>query len=72
MIMASDKDAQFDCSVNEVEDRFQARWTALIVAAEIGQSESDLRDFEHRSDAWAWIYAEAARRGFHRIVDAGR
>jgi hypothetical protein len=68
MILASDKDAQFDCSVKEVGDRFQARWTAFIVA---GQSESDLRDFEHRSDAWAWIYAEATKRGFHRIVGAG-
>jgi hypothetical protein len=71
MIMASDKDAQFDCSVNEVGDRFQARWTAFIVATEVGQSESDLRNFERRSDAWAWIYAEAAKRGFHRIVGAG-
>jgi hypothetical protein len=71
MILASDKDAQFDCSVNEVGDRFQARWTAFIVAAEVGQSESDLQDFESSSDAWAWIYAEAAKRGFHRIVGTG-
>jgi hypothetical protein len=71
MIRASDADAQFECSVNEVGGKFQARWTAFVVAAEVGQSETDLRDFERKSDAWEWIYAEAARRGFQRIMDAG-
>ena len=71
MIMASDAGGRFECSVNEEGDRFQARWTASIVADEVSEPESDLRDFEQKSDAWAWIYAEAGRRGFHKIVGAG-
>ena len=70
MIMASDAGGRFECSVNEEGGRFQARWTASIFA-EAREPESDLRDFEQKSDAWAWIYAEAGRRGFHKIVGAG-
>ena len=71
MVLASDADAQFECTVKEEGDRFQAKWTASIVADEVREPESDLRDFEHKCDAWAWIYAEASRRGFHKIVGAG-
>jgi hypothetical protein len=35
MIVARDNDAQFECSVNEVGDKYQARWAVFIIAAEI-------------------------------------
>jgi hypothetical protein len=71
MIIARDNGAHFDGTVEPIGGRFQARWTVLIVGGPIGQSETDVRDFDREADAWAWIDVEAARRGFHRNVDVG-
>jgi hypothetical protein len=65
VITAHDGGAQSDATVEPAGDRFQARWTSLIVGGPIARSETAVKDFDQQSEAWAWVDDEASRRGFH-------
>lgn len=72
MIRSSDDDdAQFICKVDEIENRFQARWEAVVVATDPARSETDVRMFDRAADAWAWIDEAAKIRGFARQQNFG-
>jgi len=71
MIMATDRGARFEVSVNHKDGIYQARWTALAMAGDADISETDVRDFDRPTDAWEWIDNEAARRGWRRNLEFG-